>query len=65
MDGLAATQAIRVLPERQLTPIIGVSANAFDEVKDRCFEAGMNAFLTKPVSPEVLYSELAKWLISK
>jgi CheY-like chemotaxis protein len=65
MDGLAATRAIRVLPERQLTPIIGVSANAFDEVKDRCFEAGMNAFLTKPVSPEVLYGELAKWLISK
>ncbi|MBS3954753.1 MAG: response regulator [Methylomicrobium sp.] len=65
MDGIAATCAIRTLPERRLTPIIGVSANAFDEVKDRCIEAGMNAFLTKPVVPEVLYSELTKWLINK
>ncbi|MDZ4150708.1 response regulator [Methylicorpusculum sp.] len=63
MDGLAATRAIRLLPERRLTPVIGVSANAFAEDKDRCFEAGMNAFLAKPVAPEVLYSELAKWLI--
>lgn len=63
MDGLTATRAIRLLPERRLTPVIGVSANAFAEDKDRCFEAGMNAFLAKPVAPEVLYSELAKWLI--
>ena len=62
MDGLDATRAIRNLPGREQTVIIAVSANAYDDDKQRCFEAGMDAFLAKPLSPETLYQTLAKWL---
>ena len=63
MNGLDATRAIRQLADYQQTPIVAISANAFDEDRQRCFEAGMNAFLAKPLMPELLYNELAKWLI--
>ncbi|AMK78627.1 MULTISPECIES: response regulator [Methylomonas] len=63
MNGLDATRAIRQLPEKALTPIVAISANAFDEDRARCVEAGMNAFLAKPVLPEPFYAELAKWLM--
>ena len=63
MNGLDATRAIRKLPDYQQTPIIAISANAFEEDRQHCFTAGMNAFLAKPTLPEVLYDELAKWLI--
>ncbi|WP_446812272.1 response regulator (plasmid) [Methylomonas sp. 2BW1-5-20] len=63
MNGLDATRAIRQLPEKALTPILAISANAFDEDRARCFEAGMNAFLAKPVLPDPFHAELAKWLV--
>lgn len=50
LDGLEATTAIR-RRERDgdvRIPIIGVSAHAMDEHRDRCLEAGMDAYLTKP-----------------
>lgn len=62
MNGLDAARAIRLLPNQQRQPIIAISANAFDDDKERCFEAGMNAFLEKPVSPKIFYQELLKWL---
>ncbi len=63
MNGLDATRAIRLLPENNSMPIVAVSANTFEEDKMRCFESGMNAFLAKPVSPNLFYAELVKWLI--
>jgi len=56
MDGVAATRAIRALPEaaRSTVPIVAMTADAFEETRDRCLVAGMNDFLTKPVSPQKL-----------
>ena len=62
MDGLDATLQIRQLPGHRTTPILAMTANAFAEDKNRCLEAGMNDFLTKPAEPEALYAMLLKWV---
>ncbi|MCG6966985.1 MAG: PAS domain-containing protein [Chromatiaceae bacterium] len=62
MDGIEATRRIRALPRHARTPIIAMTANAFDEDRRRCLDAGMNDFLAKPVDPKILYSTLAKWI---
>ena len=58
MNGLDATRRIREILEHRDTPIIAMTANAFAEDKRLCLEAGMNDFLTKPFTPEQLYTTL-------
>ncbi len=62
LDGLAATRAIRALPGCESVPILAMTANAFVEDKQACLAAGMCDFIAKPVSPEVLYETLLRWL---
>ena len=62
LNGVEATQAIRALPGYAQTPILAMTANAFDEDRQVCIDAGMNDHIAKPVDPAVLYETLLKWL---
>ncbi|MFG6416869.1 response regulator [Roseateles sp. DC23W] len=62
MDGLDATRAIRRLPQGAALPILAMTANAFDEERRRCLEAGMDDHVAKPVVAEQLFSTLHDWL---
>ena len=62
MDGLDASREIRKRWSRERLPIIAMTANAFSEDKARCYEAGMNDFVSKPVVPDDLYAVLLSWL---
>ena len=62
LDGVDACKAIRLCPGRANTPILAMTANAFEEDRQRCFEAGMNDHIAKPVDPDLLFETLFKWL---
>ena len=62
LNGVDATMAIRQLPGYAQTPILAMTANAFDEDRQICLAAGMNEHIGKPVNPEKLYATLLKWL---
>lgn len=64
LDGLEATRRIRALPRWEHIPILGMTANAFEEDRQRCLAVGMNDFVAKPVDPEQLFGLLLKWLPS-
>jgi CheY-like chemotaxis protein len=53
-DGVAATRAIRALRSAQELPIVAMTASAFEDDRRACLEAGMNAFLTKPIKFDVV-----------
>ena len=60
MDGLEATRRIRAMDREDAgkIPIIALTANAFDEDVQRSLQAGLNAHLSKPVQPEMLFETL-------
>jgi len=77
MDGIAATREIRNLklenrnPEGQVSsiphpgssvPIIAMTAHAMAGDREKCLKAGMNGYVSKPVSPRALAEALEKWL---
>ena len=60
MDGLEATRRIRAMSraDAKSIPIIALTANAFDEDVQHSMQAGLNAHLSKPVEPDVLFETL-------
>lgn len=62
MDGLEATRELRKMPSAQHLPIIAMTANAFNEDRDRCFAAGMDDFIAKPVEPDQMFATILRWL---
>ena len=64
MDGLEATRRIRAMDreDARRIPMIALTANASDEAVRRSLQAGLNAHLTKPVQPEVLFETLESLL---
>ena len=62
MNGVDATQAIRADSLNRRTPILAMTANAFDEDRETCIAAGMNEHIAKPVEPDKLYEMLLAWL---
>jgi CheY-like chemotaxis protein len=56
MDGIEATACIRALPgKRGRVPIVAMTANVFDEDRRRCLEAGMDGYLSKPITRRALF----------
>ena len=64
MNGLEATAAIRKAENESTkhTPIVGVTAHAIKGDQEKCFEAGMDDYLAKPVSPDALTQKIDKWM---
>ena len=61
MDGAEATRRLRASGHDKL-PIIALSANAVEGVRERFIEAGMNDFISKPIEPDELNRVLMRWL---
>jgi PAS domain S-box-containing protein len=68
MDGFEATRAIRELetdsPDTQPVPIVALTANAIKGDRERCLDAGMDDYLSKPVRIEEVSAVLARYLKS-
>jgi CheY-like chemotaxis protein len=61
MNGLIATMTLRNLGYRNI-PIIGLTANAYKKDRDRCLDAGMNDYISKPVTSVKLIEKIVPWL---
>ncbi len=61
MDGYAATERIRQLRRNAGVPIVAMTANTFEEDRQRCFDVGMDEYVSKPISREDLAQVLERW----
>ena len=62
MDGLEATRLIRSMTGKADLPILAMTANIFEDDRQACTNAGMNAFVAKPFDMEVLFSTIIQYL---
>lgn len=65
LDGYQATMEIRNSHTNADIPIIAITAQAMRGDRERCLAAGMNAYLTKPIQPDLLYRTLADIMRAK
>jgi signal transduction histidine kinase/CheY-like chemotaxis protein len=67
MDGYEATRRIRsrqAVTQNPLVPIVALTADALTGDRERCLQAGMDDYISKPVDPKRLAEVLAKWLVT-
>jgi len=62
MDGLTATRKIRAAQKNHRLPIIAMTAHAMTGDRERCLAAGMDDYLTKPLSVEIMNKVLNRWI---
>jgi signal transduction histidine kinase/CheY-like chemotaxis protein len=62
LNGVDATRAIRADSLNRDTPILAMTANAFEEDRRACLDAGMNDHVAKPIDPEGLFEVMLDWL---
>lgn len=62
MDGLEATRRLRADPTLRLTPIIALTALAMPGDRERCLDAGMDDYLSKPLGLKELHKNLMSWI---
>ena len=62
MDGYTATEQIRGKPQFSDLPVLAMTANAMPQDRLRGAEAGMNAYIPKPIDPDELYRALLQWI---
>jgi two-component system, sensor histidine kinase and response regulator len=65
LDGLEATRMIRKEARWNGLPIVAMTAHAMNGDKERCLEAGMNGYISKPVHPSLLLSTVDEFLLQK
>jgi len=64
MDGMKATKAIREKGFDTI-PIVAMTANAMKGDREKCLEAGMDDYITKPIKREFVFEMLEKWVLNK
>ncbi len=62
MDGLRTTSLMRRIPGYESVPILALTATTSDDLRERCRQAGMQAFLSKPIEAAELWSAITKFL---
>ncbi len=62
MDGVTATKLLRQRALYRELPIVAMTANAMQADRERCLEAGMNDFVSKPIEPDELWQALLRWI---
>jgi two-component system sensor histidine kinase/response regulator len=62
MDGVQATRELRKIARLGQLPIVAMTANAMEQDRRRCMDAGMNDFLVKPIDPADLCAVLLRWI---
>ena len=62
MDGFQATRLIRKIPGRAQLPIVAMTANVMVQDLARCWDAGMDGHIAKPVDPNKLFRTLNQWI---
>ena len=62
VSGIDAARAIRALPQHEKTPIVAVTARAFESDREKVLHAGFNAHVPKLLAPDLLLSTVLEWL---
>jgi len=65
MDGFEATEKIRKLPHSESTPILAMTADVMQGIKEKCESIGMQGFVMKPIDLDELYGALVTWIPEK